>query len=441
MEEMIINDTITTDLKKIKAFVDYGMINKIINKLTDYAEILTEGKLSAIINYSYSLNSSQTNMITDILVEMQAISRIYIIAQKGKRDLEEEYFSNIFSDVYNPQSISAYISIRNMMENRLSHQVQQYNMNMNKSNTTLAMPINELHGHVKTMKELSKSSVILSHKAQHGYIAASLHDAYVRILNRPDWWDDKTYIKYFFNEDDNEKRKLNLIGRTERFSLIEISENISKVLKYFEQIEKDKLASRAGSSLSEAEEKNRDMRTSSYSDKLLLTPFGKQYGTKIDSIIDDIFDEMVLKQASLSNEDDISEKVLSIYQIYKTFPASLSAGKCMENILDVVNFLLTKDFSAKKFTELYLYLDRKISFLRYYAQVKNDVENFITEIFAVYFENRFSTLFKIIRSLDMKQYACAFIIKRIYLKQGESLTTFGYFLIKSISRYGKIKVV
>jgi hypothetical protein len=40
----------------------------------------------------------------------------------------------------------------------------------------------------------------------------------------------------------------------------------------------------------------------------------------------------------------------------------------------------------------------------------------------------------------MKQYACAFIIKRIYLIKGEELPTFGFFLIKAIARYGKIKV-
>jgi len=441
MENMIINDRITSELEKIKSFVDYGMINKIINKLTDYAEILTDGKLSAIVNYSYSLNSSQTNMVIDLLVEMQAISKIYIIAQKGKRDLEEEYFSNIFSDFNIPENISAYISIRNMMENRLSHQVQQYNMNMNKSNTTMAMPINELHGHVKTMKQIAKSSVVLSHKAQHGYIAASLHDAYVRILNRADWWDDKTYMKYFFNEDDTAKRKLNLIGRTERFSLIEVADNISRVLQFFEQAEKDRLVQ-----VSAADEENkksgaRDQRSVNYSDKLMVTPFGKRYGTRIDQLIDNIFDKNRLTEVAGIPEFELTEKVQSIYQIYKTFPGSLGAGQCLQDILVVVDYLLTQDFSPKKFTELYLFLDRKNSFQRYYTYMKNEIEDFITEIFVVYFASRFSSLFKIIRSLDMKQYACAFIIKRIYLKQGEGLTTYGYFLIKSISRFGKIKVL
>jgi hypothetical protein len=52
-------------------------------------------------------------------------------------------------------------------------------MNMGKTNTTQSMPINELRGHVKTYIDLNNSNVTVSSRAQHGYIAASLHDAYI----------------------------------------------------------------------------------------------------------------------------------------------------------------------------------------------------------------------------------------------------------------------
>ena len=108
MEDLIINSKMTADLKKITPFVDFNSMSRIVNKLTDYAETLTEGKLAGIVNYNYRLNSSQSNMIIDLLVELQAVSRIYNIAHKGKKDLEVEYISNIFSDINNPASISSY---------------------------------------------------------------------------------------------------------------------------------------------------------------------------------------------------------------------------------------------------------------------------------------------------------------------------------------------
>ena len=98
MDEFVISKEVANKLKSITPFIDYNTISRIFNKLTDYAEVITEGKLSGIINFNYSLNSIQTNMIIDLLLEIQALSRIYVIAQKGKRDLEGEFLSNIFSD-------------------------------------------------------------------------------------------------------------------------------------------------------------------------------------------------------------------------------------------------------------------------------------------------------------------------------------------------------
>ena len=446
MDEIIINSHITDLLKKMAPFVDYASFSKIINKLTDYAEILTEGKLSGIINHNFRMNSSQTNMVIDLLCTMQALSRIYDIAQKGKRDLEEEYISNIFPDGSNPASSSSYISIRNTLENRLNNQVQQYNMNMNKSNTTMAIPVNELHGHVKTYRDLSTNNVTISHKAQHGYIAASLHDAYLTIQNRLDWWDDRTYMKYFFNEDDINKRNLNLLTRDPRLSLFEISNNIKKVLNYFNEINLARFKTtqdtgEGDGSLADDDRSPRNDHTSKYSDKLLMTPFGRQYGTKIDSIINNIFSIERLKEWESKNDAEIESIAKSLFHVYRTLPGSLKVDPNKRKAIDLVNFLLSREYGLKKFIEKYLHIDKKIPFTRYYSENRESAEDFITTLFNVFFEESFNSLFRIIRSLDMKQYACAFIIKRIYITRGEELPIFGFFLIKAIARNGKIKVV
>ncbi|HNX24135.1 MAG TPA: hypothetical protein PKG60_08795 [Spirochaetota bacterium] len=447
MSEEIISEKITEDLKKISPFIDYASFTRVINKLTDYAEIITEGKLASLINFNYRLNASQANMVIDLLVDIQALSKIYAIAQKGKRDLDLEYISNIFSDVNNPGSISSYLSLRNVIENRLSHQVQQYNMNMGKNNTTMSIPLNELHGHVKTYKDLMNSNITISHKAGHGFIAASLHDAYLTILNRFDWWNDKTYIKFFFNEDNSPKKSLNLITRETRLTLFEIDNNVKKVLDYLQSISLFKTKPKVPEqdfNLSESDSDSKTLKreghTLNYSDKLLLTPFGVQYGQKIDEIIDSIFNGEKIREAESISTEDIRKKVTTLYQVYKALPGSLAMRQNLLMAMDIVYYMLGQDYGIKKFTEEFIYIDRKIPFLRFFPEVKDDIEEFLTRLFIIFFEEVFSSIFKIIRSLDMKQYACAFIIKRIYLIKGEEMPVFGYFLIKAIARHGKIKV-
>ncbi len=447
MNEEIISAKVTEDLKKITPFIDYASFTRIINKLTDYAEILTEGKLASLINFNYRLNASQANLIIDFLVDIQALSKIYTIAQKGKRDLDEEYISNIFSDVNNPSSTSSYLSLRNVIENRLSHQVQQYNMNMSKSNTTMSIPLNELHGHVKTFKDLMSSNITISHKARHGFIAASLHDAYLTILNRFDWWDDKTYLKFFFNEDTSHKKNLNLITRETRLTLFEIDNNIKKIIDYFESIylfkAKPKVTEQVfnqAENITEVNPPKREGHTANYSDKLLMTPFGIQYGQKIDEIIEKIFDAEKIKNARSMSADEVKRIATTLYQVYKALPGSLTMPQNMKMAVDMVYFLLGQDYGIKRFTEEHIYTDRKIPFSRFFPEVKDDVEEFLTRLFIIFFEESYSSIFRIIRSLDMKQYACAFIIKRIYLYKGEEMPVFGYFLIKAIARHGKIKI-
>ena len=447
MGEVIISPKITEELKKISLFIDHPSFIRIINKLTDYAEILTEGKLASLINFNYRLNASQANMLIDFFVEIQALSKIYGIAQKGKRDLDVEYVSNIFSDVHNPGSTSSYLNLRNIIENRLSHQVQQYNMNMGKSNMTLSIPVNELLGHVKTFKDLAVSNITISHKARHGYITASLHDAYLTILNKFDWWDDKTYLKYFFTDDTSPKKNLNLITREVRLTLFEIDNNLQQVLEYFLSISpfkvKPKLPEPEPSIIEDVPENKtpkREVPVVNYSDKLLVTPFGLQYGQRIDEILDSIFKTDKIKKAGSMNNDEIRRIATTLYQVYKALPGSLSMPQNMVMAIDLVFYLLGQNYGIKKFTEEFLYTDRKIPFTRFFPEVRDDVEEFLTRLFIIFFEEHFGTIFRIIRSLDMKQYACAFIIKRIYLIEGEEMPVFGYFLIKAIARHGKIKV-
>ncbi|MCL1833996.1 MAG: hypothetical protein FWG49_05775, partial [Leptospirales bacterium] len=282
-EEVIINTQITEELKEISAFIDYTSINRIINKLTDYAEIITEGRLASLINYNYRLNASQANMIINLLLEIQAVSRIYAIAQKGKRDLDVEFISNIISDSNNPESIPSFLSLRNVIESRMNNQIQQYNMNMNKSNTTVSISVSELHGHIQTFSELVNNNLPAPPKARHGYIMGSLHDAYVINLNKRNWWDDKVYFKYYFNDDEPSKREINLITKDPRYTLVEIGENVKQIVEFFRSIsvfrtkkkEPDPVEKPAAK---EAEPLKKESYTSSYSAKLLATPFGTQYG-------------------------------------------------------------------------------------------------------------------------------------------------------------------
>jgi len=455
MEDIIVvNSKITAELKKITPFVDYNSISRIINKLTDYAEMLTEGKLSGIINYNYRLNSSQTNMIIDLLVEMQALSRVYMIAHKGKKDLEVEYVSNILSEPINPSGISSYISIRNIIENRLNHQIQQYNMNMNKSNTTLSIPINELHSHVKNYMEMSSNNITVSSKIQHGFIAASLHDAYVIIMNRPDWWEDRTYMKYFFNEDDGEKRHLNMLSRLRRLTLQEIDNNVKAVLNYFMELFAARTRPKPAAELDfevESTAQGQQFKNNGapgdygieqrFTDKVLMTPFGRQYGAKIDAVIEECFSKEAYEASGPYDDESMQRAAITLFQVWKALPGSLVLGQNKELLMNFVMYLLNQDYGVKQLAEKFFYTDRKLSFNRFFLEIKSDLEEFLTKIFTEFFEEQFSVVFRIIRSLDMKQYACAFIIKRIYLKHGEDLNTFGFFLIKAISRYGKIKVV
>ena len=439
MDEVIINTKITDTLKEISLVVDYISFNRIINKLTDYSEILTEGKLASLINFNYRLNASQANMVIDLLLEIQALSKIYATAQKGKKDLDVEFISNVFSDVNNPSSAHSLLSIRNEIEGRLNSQLQQYNLNMNKGNTTIAVSINELYGHVKTFVDLTNNNVSASNKARLGYIMGSLHDSYVIILNKFNWWDDKTYLKFFFNDDNPSKRNLNLLTKEPRQTIFEIGNNVKKILEFFKSISifrtnKNEQEVESRQYNEEVKPQKKETHTVSFSDKLLSTPFGMQYGQKIDSIIRYIF-----TTGSPINSEHIKRILLSLFQAYKQDLNLLNSEENRTSAVLVVGYLLNQgqDYGLKRCAEDFLYQDRKIIFAKFFADNKDVIEEFFVSIFVIFFEERFNPIFRIVKSPDMRQYACAFIVKRIYLIQGENLPVFGYFLIKTIASAGK----
>ncbi|MCP4134035.1 MAG: hypothetical protein GY754_23895 [bacterium] len=445
-DESIFDSAINELIDKLFEFVDHNSFGKIVNKLTDYAEVLTDGKLSGIVNYDYSLDSEQTNLVVDLLLRVQGLAKVFNIAAKGARDVEEEYISNIISDPINPSTISSYVSLRNIIENRLNHQTQQYNVNMIKSNTTTAMPINELRGHVRTYNDLSSSNVTVSTKAYHGLIAASLHDSYVTLMNRTDWWNDRTYMKFFFNEDDAAKRNTLLITKEERSSLALIKDRVEQIGQQLLGLKMNKTGKKDDYSSGEEHDTGgtarvQDSASKQYTDKLLMTPFGRQYGSKIDTILGNIFDPAKKDRFSGIDEKTMQEQAYPLFSTFQNLPNTLENPEYKSVIMDIVDYLLQQDYGVKTFAEKFLYTDRRISFNKFFTgQTKDIIEIFTTQLFVIYIEENFRSLFRIIKSLEMKKFACAFSMRRIYTIHGEDLTTFGFFLIRTIAKIGKIKV-
>jgi len=409
-------DNITKDKKinksliKISEFIEQNYFNKIINRLTDYAEILTEPKLSSIINFNYRLDSLQTGIIIDLLTEIQALSSVYDIAAIGSKDIDEEYVSNIISDTTNPSDISSYINLRNILENKLNQQLHQYNMNMSKNNTTLAIPLNELRGHVKTYIDLSRSNVTVSTKAYHGFIAASLHDAYITLLNRTDWWNDRTYMKYFFWEEDLSQKQILIINKKPRISLSEIKNNIQEAMETLPDLKSGKTVSK--NETIEVQQENQHMAKPettprAYTDKLLMTPFGRQYGSLIDNIVENIFSQEKKETLSTISDEIMQNKINSMFRLFSDLPNALSTPENNKEIINIVDFLLFQEYGIKTFVEKFLYTDYKTTFLKFYSgETKEIIEIFETQTFIIYFEHNFKSLFRVIKSLDMKKFAC-----------------------------------
>lgn len=438
-----LDDHSYNELERIIEYLDSQSFAKIINKMTDFAEIMTEGKLSGLVNFQYKLNSTQTGSIIDFLTHIQAVTRIHNVSLKGSRDLAVEYVSNMFTDTQNPEGISSFLSIRNIIENRLTHQTQQYNSNMGKTNTTMAMPVNELRGHVRIYRDLTKSNLSISTKAQHGIIAASLHDAYVKFILRSDWYNDRTYMKFFFNEDDPQRRETLILSQEQRVSLNEISNRVKLVIQRFIEMKSARLSPQKESghpdytSEISMKEHQKSSQSREFNDKMLMTPFGSQYGKTIDRIINTIF----TRKPDDNDDEQVKHSARLIFEAYQKFPDSITNDIYQRDIRDTVHFLINTEIGIKSFAERYIYWSRKELFGKIFTpQVKQEMENFLHECFKIYFDGEFEPVFRIIRSLDVKKYACAYILKRIYFLRGETLGTFGYFLINTIAKISGIKV-
>lgn len=462
LEEVIIKkdmdaaepDEVSPKIGRIADYLDAPSLIRIINKLTDYAETISEGKIAGIVNFNYSFSSTQTNGVIDLLVDISALSRIFTVAQKGSRDLEAEYISNIFSDLSHPENISSYLSIRNVIENRLNNQIQHYNMNMGKANSTLAMPLNELKSHVKTYLDLSRSHILVSSKAQHGYIAASLHDAYVTIMNRPEWWNDRTYIKYFFNEEASRIESPLILTRKPRLSLFDIRKKLDRAVSILDETrskrkgddqvatdERDDIKFRLVKNGTPRESDERQSQNRLFNDRMMATPFGKQYGTRIDSLLDEFFNPENEEAAKAIPEHEIQNHLLSLFTAYQENPGSMLNPGLQKSVISSASYLLFQEYGMKTAVEKFLYTSRKETFARFFSAGNRAlIEEFMTDMFSVFFEHHFSSLFRIIRGQEVKKFACAFIIKRIYLKLGDSLTPFGFLLLKAIGKTGKIRV-
>jgi len=426
------------DITQISEFMDYVSFNRVINKITDYAEIMTEGRVAGFINFDYRLSSNQTNKVIELLMNIQALSRIYTMAMKGSRDLEVEYISNIYSNPSEPDLITAYLNLKNILENRLTHQVQQYNINMGKNNTTMSMPLHELRGHVKTYRDLGEHKMIMSSKVQHGVIAASLHDAYSILMNKFNFYNEKTYIKYFFNEDDYRNRNNLILSGEARMSLQSINKSVSEVMDELVQINTNRLPQRQQKSPEQRLKKLPEMPSNvrQFNDRMLMTPFGRQYGGKIDGIISSIFSPVRRTKYAAFTEPQMKDLIARLFDYNEK---SHKISDYQKEISEIAEYLLQQDYGVKSFTEKFIYT-KKEAFNKFYTgEMKEKVENFLYTVFSVYYEEEFSPVFRIIKSLDLKKFACAFIIKRLYLLIGENLTTFGFFFIKTIARIGGIK--
>ena len=427
----------TPDIEKISEFMDGAVYSRITGKITDYSDILTEQKLISLINFKYDLSSTQVNSIIALLLKTHAISLIYTIATKGMRDLEAEYISNIFSRPDSPATLSSYATIRTMIENRLTGQVQNYNINMNKPSSTLAIPVSELRSHVKSHAEMQDTRGLKSPKIQHGMISASLHDAMVTLLNSGEWWNDKSFTKFFIIDSGYPHAARLLLSKSEWFPLARIR-NISETIP----LHLDEIIGRRNLHITaQRQGEGKNIRagaevpeTPEADDKMIMTPFGKQYGGKIDSLIAAMFsDGRYVIFASLS-EDMLKKNIAAL--------SEACAGGIPENpdpalsdaLVNLGDFLISGHETVKSFSEKYLPAGRKSPATAQGSESREKTEEFLMTVFLHFFEIKFASLFKIIKSQDLKKFACAYILKRIQLKNGESLTPFGHTLIRAIGR-------
>ncbi|MCL1911212.1 MAG: hypothetical protein FWG13_03295 [Leptospirales bacterium] len=447
------------DLTDILPFANQALLTKTINKLADYTDIISEAKLSSSINYNYNLSSDQIKAIIEFLVNSRAVSRIYVIAQKGAKDLDHEYISNIFSNLENFENSSSYLSLRSAMESRLTQQVQQFNINMGTSNVAKAMSVTTLRNHSKLYNEAAKTLSSVSSKVQHGYIAASLHDAYVTFISRMDFWNDKTYSKFFFNEESSGNRNTLLTLPQEKEGVFRINKELNELLDGFDNRQNDGITIREEMSpednvsvvLTDVSDQNEVSPSNTPSnikkknpstvnltnDPTMQTPFGKQYGAKINSIINEICFQAGAQEIDV---DAVSSFLCDMYDEFRDNKLFITSEERKKTLIQVVDSILFVDTGIRNFSEIFLYKNRQEVFSKFFQLNSSVIDRFFSTIFGVYFQERFKPFLKFIKTDEMMTFACAFIIKRIYILFGDAITVFGFFLIKAVAEAGKVHI-
>ena len=416
-DEILTEQEIRKTLTEISKFMDFSMFEKIINKITNYGEVLTDGKLATIINFNYNLNRYESQMITDFLSKSRAISKLYIMPIKGTVGLGEEYISNVITNPHRPESIAAHVSMVNILENKMVKQKHQYNNATNKSNVNQCVLISELRKHIGTHDFNEKISL----KTQNIYIMATLHDAYVIKLHQGGWWNNNNYRKYFINDDNNENRLIQVSTRVPHLSLEEINHQVSEALKIFAEIDTAKSKSEVKKppqiKYTAPQEKPRP----EFQDKMLSTPFGMHYGKRIDTILLGIFH---------SNSEELSDEIKdSVSNSFNNFKETNNMYLNSEATIKLCTWLIADKIDFQTFVETFLKKE-------YHSQ-KELISNFTNHLFKSFFELKFKDIFKIIKHPEHIAFACTFIVKRIYLNYGEDIPTYGLFLISAASNFDK----
>jgi len=461
------------NISEISSFANQALLTNLVNKLADYADVISETKLSSIINHNYNFSGDQVRAITEFLVNSRAVSRICMVAQKGSKDFNYEYMSNIFSNPENPENSMPYQSLRRTIELRLTQQVQQFNINMGEPNIARPMPLTVLRSHVKLYESAVKTFSGISSKVQHGYAAASLHDAYVTLISRLDFWKDKMYTKFFLYGESADSKDTLLTLHQEKKSIFRINKELKDLIDGFDS-HKDGMTIMRTETLPKvvftdvpAQEEVRvrvkkklpslganppgDLvmqaggwqihSKSAYDanppgDSIMQTPFGRQYGGKINSIISEIC-------SKAGQEIDTAVTGLLLSGMYNRFcddRSSITPEEHGKQIVQVIDSILFVDTDIADFSEIFLYRNRKESFAEFFKRNSSVIEAFLSIIFGIYFQERFKSFLKFIKTDEMMTFTSAFIIKRIYIMFGDAITIFGFFLIKAVAVAGKVQI-
>ena len=172
-------------------------------------------------------------------------------------------------------------------------------------------------------------------------------------------------------------------------------------------------------------------------DPTMQTPFGKQYGVKVNSIINDICSKA---DKQVIDTETTASILCDMYNGFYSNNSSITLEEHGEQIMEVIDSIIFVDTDIMSFSELFLYRNRKESFPKFFQLNSSAIDAFFSVIFKIYFQERFKPFLKFIKTDEMMTFTCAFIIKRIYIMFGDAITIFGFFLIKAVAAAGKVQI-